>query len=201
MKEIVLSKKGKKNKGKYVAFVDDDIFPIVNEYDWTYSLGYAVRNDYSTGKRKNIRLHCYIYELKNGKIPEGYEVDHKDRNSLNNQISNLRLVTHAENMCNISKSKNNTSGYIGVSKKVNKQKNKDKISIYNYWQCSWMNSKGKQERKPFPFNNAGKILAARYFDIMAKQIKGNYTGELNFNSLEEYQQVLKQAILEDIKSN
>ena len=42
-------------------------------------------------------------------------VDHKDRNSLNNHISNLRWCTKEENQHNRSKNKNGTSMYKGVS--------------------------------------------------------------------------------------
>ena len=42
-------------------------------------------------------------------------VDHKDRNSLNNHLSNLRWCTHKENQQNRSKLKNTTSVYKGVS--------------------------------------------------------------------------------------
>jgi hypothetical protein len=34
------------------------------------------------------------------KIPSGLEIDHKDRNKQNNKLSNLRVVTHKENMQN-----------------------------------------------------------------------------------------------------
>ena len=203
MKEIDLSKKGKKNKGMYKTFVDDDLFEELNQFNWLYqSQGYAVRYDCSADKPKSILLHRYIYELKYGKIPEGFFIDHIDRNPLNNQISNLRLVTPTENRYNKSKYKNNKSGYIGVSKKVNKIKNENgTISINKYWDCQWYDSKNKQRHKYFPFDNIGKVRAARYFDIMTTQIKGNYTGELNFNSLEAYQKALKQAILKDLEEN
>ena len=43
-------------------------------------------------------------------------VDHKDRNTKNNSLSNLRWVTHQENMMNVSKRKSDTSSrYKGVS--------------------------------------------------------------------------------------
>ena len=195
MKEIELSKTGK-NKGKYVALVDDNVFEEVNKYGWSYNNGYA-RN-----MTMNIYLHVYIWKLKMGSIPEGLEVDHKDQNKLNCQLSNLRLATHAQNNRNRDKLKNNTSGYIGVSKYVRKRERKNgSISINKNWYCQWRDNLGKRRVKPFPFNNAGKVLAGRYYDIMISQFAKEYQGELNFNSLEEYQQVLKQAILEDIKSN
>ena len=46
-------------------------------------------------------------------------VDHIDRNTLNNDISNLRWVTHLENMNNQGMSKNNTSGHKNISKNRN----------------------------------------------------------------------------------
>ena len=46
--------------------------------------------------------------------PDGFEVDHKDRNKLNNQKHNIRNCTHAENQRNIGVTSKNTSGYKGV---------------------------------------------------------------------------------------
>jgi len=47
---------------------------------------------------------------------EGYDiVDHKDRNRLNNDISNLRWVNYKLNSHNTTKPYNNTSGYKNIS--------------------------------------------------------------------------------------
>lgn len=41
-----------------------------------------------------------VYRIKVGPIPHKIQVDHKDRNSTNNKISNLRLATHGNNRAN-----------------------------------------------------------------------------------------------------
>jgi hypothetical protein len=62
---------------------------------------------------KEYRTHRIIYLLKTGKVPE-HEIDHKDGNGLNNLWKNLRDVTSLENMRNLKKYRNNTSGVVGV---------------------------------------------------------------------------------------
>lgn len=46
---------------------------------------------------------------------ESLQVDHIDHNRLNNRPDNLRLVTQHDNLKNVSKTKTNTSGCVGVS--------------------------------------------------------------------------------------
>lgn len=46
---------------------------------------------YRTG-RKSIVIHKLVYETFVGPIPEGYQVDHIDRDNLNNRVDNLRAV-------------------------------------------------------------------------------------------------------------
>lgn len=65
--------------------------------------------------RYYISLHSKIIELTGQIISNGYEIDHIDRNPLNNLDNNLRICTHSQNSHNIKLRKNNTSGQIGVS--------------------------------------------------------------------------------------
>lgn len=52
-------------------------------------------------------LYCHGYWPK--------QIDHKDGNRANNSINNLRECSHAQNIYNAKKAKNNSSGYKGVS--------------------------------------------------------------------------------------
>lgn len=65
-----------------------------------YCDGYKFRKDKNTGywlcSTLHKRLHIYIYEKYNGKIPKGYEVHHIDHNKDNNEIDNLKLLTRKE---------------------------------------------------------------------------------------------------------
>ena len=50
------------------------------------------------GKQRLFGLHNVIYAWYKGELPLGYDVDHIDNNPLNNNIDNLQLLTHEENL-------------------------------------------------------------------------------------------------------
>jgi len=67
------------------------------------------------GKRQIIKMHRIILERILGRTLEPNEYpDHKNGNGLDNQRSNLRLATAAQNSQNMGKPITNTSGYKGV---------------------------------------------------------------------------------------
>lgn len=105
MKEIQLT-------NGFVAMVDDADFDWLNQWKWyAHKAGksiYAERTEYK--QQKQIRMHVQIMNPENE-----MRVDHKDLNGLNNQRNNLRICTHAENRRNLTKPKNNTTGFKGVS--------------------------------------------------------------------------------------
>lgn len=69
---------------------------------------------------KGHRAHRLAFLYMYGYMPE--EVDHIDGDTKNNAISNLRGVTHAENLRNMKKGTRNTSGVIGVSYRASEDK-------------------------------------------------------------------------------
>ena len=50
------------------------------------------------GRDHMKRLHTIVWKVFNGKVPDGYEIDHIDNDRTNNSLSNLRLLTKAENI-------------------------------------------------------------------------------------------------------
>ncbi len=70
--------------------------------------------------RTRISEHRAIWVLHYGSIPEGLEVDHIDTDKTNNLLSNLRLVTSAQNKWNKLVRKDSLSGYKGVCKCKNR---------------------------------------------------------------------------------
>jgi parvulin-like peptidyl-prolyl isomerase len=52
------------------------------------------------GKQTFELIHRLVYLTFIGEIPQGLEIDHIDRDKLNNNISNLRIATRSENMQN-----------------------------------------------------------------------------------------------------
>ncbi len=96
------------NTGKF-ALVDDDFVHNHPCTGWQENT-YAQRIMYKHGKGKVALMHRLVMSA-----PCDLEVDHIDGNKLNNQRSNLRLCTHAENQRNRTRlNKNNTSGHKGI---------------------------------------------------------------------------------------
>lgn len=111
MKEIPLT------QGKF-AKIDDEDYERTSIYNWSilksvHKSGtnyYAVRGIKVNGKNYLVKLHNFII----GIIPENMEVDHKNRDSLDNQKNNLRICTRTQNVINVRKRQGTSSQYKGV---------------------------------------------------------------------------------------
>lgn len=79
---------------------------------------------YVTVNGTKYAAHRIVWEMHNGTIPKGMEVDHIWGIRHDNRISELRLVTSKGNKMNMAKRSDNTSGTTGVTfcKKSNKWK-------------------------------------------------------------------------------
>lgn len=144
----------KLTKGFY-AKVDEADASLVAGYNWyahkSRSKWYAAANHH----KNRIFMHRLIMR------PDAEaEIDHRDGDGLNNQRTNLRLASHQENGFNRKISKNNTSGYIGVT---------------------WHNKLGKwraQIRKDGKHNSLGCYLdprdAASAYNKAARRLFGEF---------------------------
>lgn len=95
---------------QYRDFINYNVYPyedkIVNIKSGkelkqsTNDRGYKYYRLYKDGKVYSIRTNRLYYECVNGEIPECMEIDHIDNDRSNNNPSNLRAVSHTENMNN-----------------------------------------------------------------------------------------------------
>lgn len=85
-------------------FFDAEDLQKVKKYCWYITNTGYVAHD-------NILLHRYVLGAS-----DGFDVDHKNHNTVDCRKSNLRECTHKENICNSKTPSHNTSGYKGVIK-------------------------------------------------------------------------------------
>ena len=91
----------------YYATVDGDVYHL-STYGKVYKIktscltvnneyGYLIFNAYKNKKCHTVTLHKFLTECFFGKVPEGYEIDHKDRNHFNNHLMNLHYIPIPKN--------------------------------------------------------------------------------------------------------
>lgn len=98
------------NNGGYFIFDLED-YNKLRQYTWSNRDGYAGCTRKINGKPSAIVATRLILDIADGDL----EVDHINGNPSDNRKSNLRIVSHLENMQNKKIYKNNTSGTTGVS--------------------------------------------------------------------------------------
>lgn len=154
MRQISLS------QGQF-AVVDDADFEWLNNWRWRasfkadagifYVTRWSTKDEYGDGNRSIVLMHRFILGA-----PEGVMVDHRDRNTLNNQRYNLRLCTNGQNQANC-KARCGQSVFKGVSRNKNMWRSRIKV-------------KGEVRCKTFKL----EIEAAEYYDKVALEHYGEF---------------------------
>ena len=124
---------------------------------------------------KTFTISRIIWELHYGVIPKGMFIDHIDGNSLNNKISNLRIVSNRQNSHNQKMKSTNKSGVNGVDLLINTNKAGKKNL---YWKAQWNDLNGKRCAKTFSVNKHGYEeafrLACEYRENIVEKINNSF---------------------------
>lgn len=133
--------------GNY-AVIDESDYELVSRYKWYEDHGYARTS--SNGKK------IYMHRLVMGSPSS--QVDHINRDRLDNRKANLRVCSDLQNKWNLPKQKRNKSGYKGVTRHS------------NLWRATIVVN-GKQKSLGY---HKEKLDAARAYDKAALEYFGEY---------------------------
>lgn len=93
--------------------VDESDYEALARFRWHLSSGYVTRSENGGGRTGCcFPMHRTIMGLARS---DRRQVDHVNRNKLDNRRGNLRIVTHAQNMQNVGANATSTSMHRGVS--------------------------------------------------------------------------------------
>lgn len=140
------------------AFVDDEDYEYLMQWKWILLINgkhkYAIRRE----NGKPIMMHRVIM-----RVSDGFIVDHRNGNGLDNTRSNLRVCTNEENIRNRKLNQNSTTGYKGVTRRNSRFTAKVVFQGKDYFL-------GR-------FDTA--VEAAKAYDKKAKELFGEFA-KLNF---------------------
>lgn len=139
-----------------IAQCDATDIPLLSQYRWSWIVIHNRMYVTTHIKGKRIYMHRML-------MPEVKEVDHKDRNGLNNCRDNLRPCTHSQNIANSDFTKSE-SGYRGV------RLMKKRTHQSRPWQAR-IKINGKQISLGY-FATAED--GAKAYDIKAKELFGEF---------------------------
>ncbi len=140
-------------QGKVALISDEDVDRVLSMGKWA-----AVNANctwYAAKSRKYGRHALFMHQFIMQSSCES-DVDHRDRNGLNNQRDNLRLATRSQNLAN--QKRRNEIGFKGIAR----NRNKFRAQI----QCE-----GKSYRSP---SVDTKEEAAHAYDVMAIELFGEF---------------------------
>lgn len=122
---------------------------------------YAVRRPFVNGQRRKVSLHRVIL----GVLDRSVLVDHINGNGLDCRRGNLRIVSPRENMWNMRRRRDNTSGFKGVSWCENNK--------------GWIAAIQLDRKRTYLGTYSDPSEAARVYDRAAVRLFGAYA-KLNF---------------------
>ena len=165
----------------HVALVDAVDFADLAAFNWRFARNaYAVRYTTIDGVRKTVFLQREIMQrMLGGPIPPGLQVDHINRDRLDNCRTNLRLATRSQNQANKAPGQvNNTSGYKGVTAQGNAWEARIKVNREGIY----------LGRYPDP------VTAALVYDAASLLFNASFAG-LNFPDVPPSAEIVERLLL------
>lgn len=142
------------SQGKF-ATVDAEDYENIKQWKWHFSTGYAKRTVWHEGKSRTVYMHRIIVSGS-----DNLEVDHINRNRLDNRKLNLRICTASQNRINTKRDAPKSSIYRGVTYVKKTKKWNAQIGLDN------------RVKHIGCFNT--EIEAARAYDEIARSIHGEF---------------------------
>lgn len=136
------------------VYLDDQDYAWLSAWKWEVTItkkGQAAVSRGATvnGKRKRLIMSRVIMGQ-----PKEFQVDHINRNRLDNRRSNLRICTRAQNKANTEPQKNNTSGFKGISWNIDKWR----ADIYIKGKRIYLGRYSSKEKAAEMYNKAAKFV-------------------------------------------
>jgi hypothetical protein len=151
------------------AIVDDEDYYWLSQWNWNAvsikNKLYVKRSKKKGILKSGIKYEVFLHRVIMKCTDSNLVVDHIDNNPLNNQKSNLRICTKAENNRNTSSHKDSSSKYLGVTYDKARKK----------WNAQLMVNGKRVLTKRY----TTEIEAAHAYDTAAKLHVGQYAN-LNF---------------------
>lgn len=170
-------------------FIDLDDIEKVKYHKWRIAHGHVVTGQPSLGQQKELSHIILNLEKLENKV-----VDHIDGNPFNNTKANLRICTQKENVINKSFMNNNTSGFIGVSWRKDRETYDPEIRL-QYKRCHLGTTKDLKQAV-YKRYYAEKLLFKEFANKQEQDKKYNFTKDLPQNIKDS----LEKAVEEKLKN-
>lgn len=146
--------------------IDNDVIDNIINLNWSVkSNGYLYNSKFGY-------MHRFIFEIKNKKIKNKYEIDHINNDRKDNRIENLRLVDRSKNCQNSSIQSSNKSSVSGIY--FSKDRNKW-VSIIN---IKFENKRIRRAKRFECFDDA-VLKRLTWESELFKQYSNNYNHHTN----------------------
>lgn len=104
-----------KKFGERIILIDKTDWKLVSQYRWHvvnwHGILYAITNVMVDGKQNTIKMHRLIL-----KAPRHLQVDHINKNGLDNRRHNIRLCTASQNRYNQKQRKDSSHPFKGIGR-------------------------------------------------------------------------------------